>query len=425
MCVLFDDAPRQMVRYLPSVGAAASILSATPTVEPGREASWDVRVRNTGSLVDQFTFEILGAAQPWTTVDPPTLELLPNTEGNARLTFRPPRSSTVPAGPLVVGVKAASREDPDGTIVEEATLEVSSFIELFVELVPRTSKGAWRGKHEIGVDNRGNVPLNALVTASDPDEALRFEARPPSVAVEPGSAVYGRLKVRPRKRFLFGQPKTVPFDAHIQPQEGEPVAAQGNLLQTPIIPRWAPQAIATLIGLVIAWLTLLQPAIESQARDAVADPLAKQGEQVSGLQKAVEDLERRVPDGPGPTSLPTSGPSLLGRPFDGRLAADVAKTSTQDGPSYPLKSGESIVVTDLVLQNPQGDTGALFIRRGNAVLLQIRLENFRDLDYHFVTPLIFGSKSLLNLRVTCDTPGLKQDRCRPAIYVTGTINKTS
>jgi hypothetical protein len=40
---------------------------------PGAEATVTATVRNTGTLVDQFTFEILGDAAGWATVDPPTL----------------------------------------------------------------------------------------------------------------------------------------------------------------------------------------------------------------------------------------------------------------------------------------------------------------------------------------------------------------
>ena len=46
-------------------------------------------------------------------------------------------------------------------------------------------------------------------------------------------------------------------------------------------------------------------------------------------------------------------------------------------------------VTDIVLQNPTGDIGSVQISRDARVLMTSALENFRDLDLHFVAPYMF------------------------------------
>ena len=73
-----------------------------------------------------------------------------------------------------------------------------------------------------------------------------------------------------------------------------------------------------------------------------------------------------------------------------------------------------------MLQNPQGDSGLLTIGRDGDTLLQVRLENFRDLDYHFVAPVLFAAGKALTLTVQCQntaqsTPG----PCSPAAYYAG------
>jgi hypothetical protein len=75
----------------------------------------------------------------------------------------------------------------------------------------------------------------------------------------------------------------------------------------------------------------------------------------------------------------------------------------------------------MLLQNPDGDTGTLRIQRGDDVLLAFGLENFRDLDYHFIQPVRFTEDEPVVVSVDCrnTTP----DDCTPAVYFSGTVAK--
>jgi hypothetical protein len=61
-----------------------------------------------------------------------------------------------------------------------------------------------------------------------------------------------------------------------------------------------------------------------------------------------------------------------------------------------------------MFQNPEGDSGTITLRRGTQVLFQQRLDNFRDLDQHFVAPVTATAGESITLSVTCEnpTPGL-------------------
>ena len=103
---------------------------------------------------------------------------------------------------------------------------------------------------------------------------------------------------------------------------------------------------------------------------------------------------------------------------------NVGQTKTTGAP--PTPAGKTLFLTDLVLENPQGDTGTITVRRGagaGGVLFQIGLGNFRDLDYHFVAPLMFrpGGASDLEIDVACTTPGgtPPAPSCDPAAVVSG------
>ena len=260
------------------MGAIVTLAVPVIRVEPGQEASVDLRLRNTGTVVDEFTFEVVGPSGAWATVEPPTISLFPGAEGQAKVTFKPPRHSSTEAGASTYGLRAASREDPEGSYVEEGTIEVGSFVEPYAELVPRTSRGSRGASHDLAVDNRGNVRLNATVDAADADRLLRFDVVPPSVVVEPGEAGFSKVKVAPVKGFWRGPAKTRPFQLQVTPEGYLPISLDGSLLQEAILPPWFVKAmlalLALIILLVVLWLVVLKPTIESLATEAVSSPIA-------------------------------------------------------------------------------------------------------------------------------------------------------
>src|SRR5215831_8280718 len=166
---------------LSRVGASVTLVTPAVAVEPGQEASVEVRVRNTGTVVDEFALDVLGDAAGWAAAEPPTLSLFPGAEGTAKIVFRPPRASTTPSGSVPFGLRARSREDPAGSAVEEGSVEVGAFTEPFAELVPRTSRGSGSGSHDLALDNRGNARVNAELEATDADRQLKFDIKPPAV----------------------------------------------------------------------------------------------------------------------------------------------------------------------------------------------------------------------------------------------------
>ncbi len=108
----------------------AGMVALSPVsvpVAPGSIGVCSVRVRNVGTVVDQFTVTILGPAAAWTTVAPPMLSLFPGTEGIVQLQFAPPRTPGVGRGPLAFGVRVEAHEDPEGTVVEEGAVDLQPF----------------------------------------------------------------------------------------------------------------------------------------------------------------------------------------------------------------------------------------------------------------------------------------------------------
>ncbi|MGH4021389.1 MAG: hypothetical protein ACRDT0_19600 [Pseudonocardiaceae bacterium] len=450
------------------MGASTSLERRSIAVEPGGEATCSVLVRNTGTVVDQFAVDVLGDAQTWSEVDPAVVNVLPGEEATAVVRFRPPRSSDVPAGTVPFGLRVSSREDPAGSVVEEGTVEVGAFTHVRVELVPSKARGRRQAKYEVAVDNLGNHPVTVDIDTADPEESLRFRPEHTALTLDPGTTAFVALRVRPDERFLRGPDRPHPFQVRVTGAGAEPAVAEGAMVQRPLLPKWLLPALAALLALLIAlvvlWFTLFKPTIESAARDVAARQVqdvaataneakrqaeqaqvaagggAAPGEQPPGDAGAGADQQGPADGTPGAPGGPEGQPRQ--EPIDFRIAvvaAPVTGDVEDEEERFVLSESElppdkTVMVTDLVLQNPFGDSGILRILRQvsregeepeRTVLLEVGLNNFRDLDYHFVQPLRFQPGEQIVLSVNCQNPPAPpggDNSCRPAASFSGRID---
>ncbi|HEU5003807.1 MAG TPA: hypothetical protein VFW71_13685 [Actinomycetota bacterium] len=432
------------------MGAAASLSPSTVAVEPGAEAGAEIKIRNTGHVVDEFTLDVVGEPAAWSSVEPPSLSLLPGTEGTARVSFRPPRASEVRAGTFPFGVRVRSKEDPEGSVTEEGTLNVGSFKDLFGELLPRTAHGTREAHYDLAVDNRGNLGLNADLEGIDPNAVLRFRFSPPSLVTNPNTATFTRLAVRPVKPFWKGPPRSHPFQVAIKPASAPPVLLDGVMLQESILPPWFMKALAAVLALavlaVVAWLALVKPQIKSAANTAVAAPLASEKAQVASLasgQKALNDAVAPIIGhsvvtptvSPSPTG--PVGATALGNPFYSRLPTSQNFPAGQTkSDSYAVPANNTLSVSDIVMENPAGDSGTLTIQVVNgsstSTLLVESLDNFRDLDYHFISPPTLPGGQKFQMTVQCTAGGTggaspppANKPCTPSLFFSGFLKQGS
>jgi len=434
------------------MGATASLTSAQLAVDPGSTAECVIFVRNNGHIVDQFAIDVLGDAARWATVEPPVVNLLPGDQADIAVRFAPPRSAEAQAGPTAFGVRVRSREDPAGSVVEEGIVDVGAFTKVTVELVPRRSRGSRKGRHEIAIDNTGNQPTTVEVMAVDPDEALRFRVEQSVLTVQPGTAAFVRLQAVPRDKFLRGAEQLHPFQVLVNDGSGPPITTDGTMAQRQVLPKWLLPALLALLALAIVavalWFTVLKPAVKSVVREAVQEETAEQVAQASQAAEAAKAAQAQAAQadqkadaankalGIDAQGNPTGDPSIPGSPpepppssaTDFRIAANAAPAGggtgfTEFDPDPALPTDKTLVISDLVLQNPHGDSGILRIVRlttgGQRItLLEVGLNNFRDLDYHFVQPWRFAPGEKVLLTVNCQNPA---ERCQPAASFSGQL----
>ncbi|HKF75074.1 MAG TPA: hypothetical protein VKF59_02960 [Candidatus Dormibacteraeota bacterium] len=168
-------------------------------------------------------------------------------------------------------------------------------------------------------------------------------------------------------------------------------------------------AAAILAVAAAAWLGLLSPVFRGLAGDAVRPRV---------VQQAGRGLDNRAGPAAPPVSATPAAGSPLGNSIEGHLGPD--------NPSATVPDRSVLSITDLVIDNPGDDAGTLHLQRVAAGasagidLLMFELGTFRDLDYHFVTPvtLTAGQK----LQIVCQ-PAAGTTTCGASVTYSGFLKR--
>ncbi|HTW06392.1 MAG TPA: hypothetical protein VME46_02715 [Acidimicrobiales bacterium] len=420
------------------MGALARLSVTSVDVQPGASASLTMLVRNVGTVVDEFSFEALGPAGAWTRVEPPSVSLFPQAEQAVTVIFAPPRDPATAPGPTLFGIRVASREDPSGTAVEEGTVDVRAFSDVLVELSPRVTRVRRRSRVEVMVANRSNVPFEAELGAADGPSSFRYRSNPPVVDVAPGAASRAKVTLSGREWYWRGPSTTEPLDIVLRQPEprgpGAPVppnphppevVAQGTAVRDAVLPQWLPKAVVALLALIllagIFWFKMVKPQINGAVQNQVHQALNTTTTNTTAATTPVSTTSptttaTTAATGNGTTTTPktkgaSSAPVSHSHPINDLL------TAGNNSPAiYTVPKGDTLAVTDFLLENSAGDNGNITLSRNGVVLMSWSLDNFRDLDYHWITPIYFTSTQRLVLSVTgC------QGSCKPALYYAGTL----
>lgn len=255
------------------MSTTATLDTPTLTVEPGAAASVRLTIRNDSEVVEEYSLRVVGPSEPWADVVPGRVLLYPGHDTTALVEFRPPRSASVPAGEFTYGIHVLPTEHPEDAVVPEGTVDVLPFHQTTGELMPRMSRGKLGAKHNVAVDNTGNVPIRVDVAGSDPGELLEFSLHPPELTIEPGTVQFAALRVRPAQKIWRGRPATHTFGVTATPTDGIPLPLDGTHVQDPVLPYRTIRAVLVLLVLAVAltvgWHLLLASVRDSQPDQGV------------------------------------------------------------------------------------------------------------------------------------------------------------
>jgi hypothetical protein len=276
------------------MGATTSLASRQLSVTPGSSVDCKIQVRNNGTLVDQFTMDIVGDSREWAEVEPRVMNLMPGQEGELTVKFSPPRAATVLAGLVPFGVRVLSREDgQNGSVVEEGAVQVEPFTDLQVELAPKSSRCRSKARHEVVVDNSGNYPVGVELVTNDPEEQLKLSLDHTALTVQPGTSAFLKLIAKPHDRFLKGAERRHAFTVTAVTTDSPPITTQGTVVQQQLLPKWLLPALIALIALAVVlatlWFTIVKPTVQSAARETARTEAAAAQAQLEQKASAAEE----------------------------------------------------------------------------------------------------------------------------------------
>ncbi|MFI8348493.1 hydrolytic protein [Streptomyces sp. NPDC085596] len=440
----------------PSPGAPGSDIPAV-SVTPGGLATTTLTVRNDSDIVEAYGLEVVGDCAAWATVEPARVSLYPGTSETVTIRLEPPRSPEVRAGELPLAVRVLPTEHPEAVRVPESTVRVEEFRQLRAEIAPRRRRGWLRGRYRLALRNEGNAPVTLGFTPAQPGEELRFTVKPAEQKLEPGESAEVGLRARIGKPVWFGAPVIWPFTVTVA-ETAEPEAAQpepadtirtpldAEFVQIPVFPKWLLAVLAALIALLLAWFTLVRPAVRSAAKEA-ADEVVQQrptpgGSEQSGQGTGSDGRQPGAGSGGAGTQPGTgggdgtgtgTGPGGGGGVADGQQGSATIDVQTAGGAektgTYTVPAGKEFGITDIVVANFQGDEGVLTINFGERKITTIALETFRNQDYHWVTPIRIAANDTVTAQVTCAKPGTpatgrRAQECHEVLNVSGVLTST-
>jgi hypothetical protein len=292
-----------------SGGVTLAVAPAVVSVKPGEEATAEIRIRNKSNVVDQYDIQVVGEPSRWTLTEPTTLSLFPDSEGVAKVRFRPVRSPEVLAGRKPFTIAVQSKASAIISADQDGIIEVAPFREATVGIVPRTARGGASATCRLTVDNHGNIPLQLTLEGIDPDDLLTFRFDPTALLVAPGQSAYSQLLVQPRATFYDGPPQPHAFKVQVSGDGFPPVTTDATLLQEPVA-----RPVARKFPLIPVLLAVLLIGLISGAlieRDPLMQLVAGKSAATSAPNTANNVAPSANSATPSPTPSPTPTPVAL------------------------------------------------------------------------------------------------------------------
>ena len=363
----------------------AILSSSTLAVDPGSKVSAEVEVANTGEIVEDFRFEVVGPAAAWATVEPAEVALFPGDSGKAKVIFAPPRHPTTRAAELPFGVKVTPVNEPGASVVEEGRLTVTRFVEVSAEVMPEATRGKFHGKLGVVVDSLSNVPTVVALRGQDATGRLGVRAKPASATIGPGEAALFKVKVKPHHKIIRGTAQSHRYKLVAEPEGGDPVKKDATHMQRSVLPRGSlPIAGLAIVALVVLMLLRPQPAstavtstpslaASASSTSSTSNSLGAASTSSTAASHVASSSTTAAPGTSSTTSAPgsttTTAPSSstttttvpapnLPAPF-GQTLEVVEPAGSSGQASYTVPSGETLQVGELLFENLQPDAGAV------------------------------------------------------------------
>lgn len=372
-------------------------------VVPGAPTSVLLTVENVGDTTESYTVIPAGLTAPWTTITRPNVTLFGGSQDVIEVVIRPPAIYTTTAGPTTVAVRVVSQTDPDDEVIAETIADVASFDDRRITTLQPVRRARRRATFEFMVENHGNNLANCRLHLVDRTNRLDGTFDPPAVGVAPGSTSLVRLNAKAGGGRFRRAERQLDFEIEATEPDHDPATGLATLIQPPTLSaRVIGRALATaavLAAIVLAWFAVVRPEIRDAAERAVDDQL--------------DELSVAPPTtSPEPSAtLPIDEPTVAvdepsGTPVSYRIAVDVG-VNQERSESVTVPPDSEFRMTDLVLQNPNGDLGTAQLLRNGEILYQFDLGSMSSANEFQprISPIPFAPSDNIVLAVECTVVG--------------------
>ena len=176
------------------------------TVEPGHLGCLEVRLTNSGPDACHVALQVPAQAREWSWVHPDSCAVDPGSDAVLGVYFKPACGPCPPAGTHRVQVVATCRDHPALSATGETTVEVRPFSDVVATLDPLVGRDERGFAYALRLENRGNVAMEAALTAEDPSGgALAHDVEPARVTAGPGETARATVNVQARKALRKGE----------------------------------------------------------------------------------------------------------------------------------------------------------------------------------------------------------------------------
>jgi hypothetical protein len=388
------------------VSAQAWFPQDEVSVVPGAPTSLMLTIENVGDHTDSFTIIPAGLTAPWTTITRSNVTLFGGSQDMIEVLIRPPAIYSTTAGPTPIAVRVISQTDPDDSIVAEIIAEVSSFDDRRVTTLQPVRRARRRATFEFMVENHGNNLANCRLHLVDRTNRLDGTFDPPAVGVAPGSTSLVRLNAKVRGGLFRRSERQLDFEIEATEPDHEPASALATLIQSPTVSgHFVARALATaavVAAVVAAWFGVVRPELRDAAERAVDERISElDAAPTTTLLEPSVTVPTLVDE---PTEAPTNEPA--GEPVSYRIAVDVG-VNQERSESVTVPPDSQFQMTDLVLQNPNGDLGAAQLLRNGEILYQFDLGSMSSANEFQprISPIPFAPSDNIVFAVQCDVVG--------------------
>ena len=391
-------------------------------VAPGTVVVLQLTVANLADTTDSFVITPAGLAAAWTTITPSTVTLFGGTQQEIEVRVAPPLLPSTGAGPTSLSVRIVPQSDPDEVRTVDTVLDVTSVVDRRLDMLQPAQRGRYGALYEIMLENRGNSQASCRMYLIDPTGRLEADFDPPTAGCEPGVSTLVRARVKATGMQWERRPRTIPFRIDATETGCPTTTATATFVQSPVVPeRILGRLVGAAVGLVLlglAWVAVVRPVVRDAAADAARD--AVRGVQTTG--STVPGDEPADPDTSTPVVIaPTEDEgTIINIPLSVASAVGVAASA-----DYEVPAGKRLQVTDIVVQNPNGDQGVLVVQRDGETLYTFRLDNILgDTGVSLVTPIELRAGQQLIVTVTCGGVGDPTfPTCAENVFASGVLLK--